>query len=182
VAAGSNNLIANGSTVILAGSSNNVMANGSTIMLTGGTSNAFMANTTIIDIGVGTTNNIICNSTVMQLSAGGGATLMSINATVVNCTTNTALNLGSSSKAANGYTWLPNGVLMQWGITAANSTAGNATFATAFPTACIHCTVTGLYATTNNIWQVAPPNTTVATIRNSIAGAVVNVHYLAIGY
>ena len=51
----------------------------------------------------------------------------------VGITTNT-VTLGTSTIAANGYTYLPNGLKANFGNFAANSTVGNATFASAFTT------------------------------------------------
>lgn len=102
------------------------------------------------------------------------------NSTVLTFTPNT-FNLGSVSKTANGYVWLPNGVLYQWGTVLANTTTGNATFPIAFPTACqsVNFSVIG---SANVAYQSAAPNTTVATIRTSSTTTAISVQYKAIGY
>lgn len=102
------------------------------------------------------------------------------NSTVLTFTPNT-FNLGSVSKTANGYVWLPNGVLCQWGTVLANTTTGNATFSIAFPTACqsVNFSVIG---SANVAYQSATPNTTVATIRTSSTTTAISVQYKAIGY
>jgi hypothetical protein len=102
------------------------------------------------------------------------------NSTVLTFTPNT-FNLGSVSKTANGYVWLPNGVLCQWGPVLANTTTGNATFTIAFPTACqsVNFSVIG---SANVAYQSAAPNTTVATIRTSSTTTAISVQYKAIGY
>lgn len=68
----------------------------------------------------------------------GGVQILTVNSTAANVTSNT-LNLGVSSKTANGYTYLPNGLLMQWctvsSLSATTATAYN--FPIAFPTACL---------------------------------------------
>lgn len=99
---------------------------------------------------------------------------------VVNFASNT-FNLGTSSKTANGYTWLPNGLLMQWGLVSANSTTGNATFSVAFPTACLSVTANRTVLGANGFCFVPGVNTTVAQIR-SANNTAVNCYYMAIGY
>jgi len=102
------------------------------------------------------------------------------NSTQLTFTPNT-FNLGSVSKAANGYVWLPNGVLYQWGTVLANTTSGNATFAIPFPTACQSVTLS-VIGSTNVAYQSATPNTTVATIRTGSTTTAISVQYKAIGY
>lgn len=94
---------------------------------------------------------------------------------------NAGISLGSSSKAANGYTYLPNGVLMQWGTVVANNSTGNATFSVAFPTACQHVSM-NVIGSANVAYHAAAPNTTVATIRTGSTTTAISVEYLAIGY
>jgi hypothetical protein len=51
------------------------------------------------------------------------------------------LNLAGISKTSNGYTKLPNGMILQWGTsstTTANYAVGTITFPIAFPTACLN--------------------------------------------
>ena len=91
------------------------------------------------------------------------------------------LVINAPSKQANGYVWLPNGVLMQWGTVAANTSTGNATFSVAFPTACQSVTLS-VIGSANVGYQAAAANTTVATIRTSSTTTTVNVEYLAVGY
>jgi len=91
------------------------------------------------------------------------------------------LTLGTSTKAANGYSWMPNGLLLQWGTVAANTTVGNATFTIAFPTACQSVTLS-VIGSSNIVYQSAAANTTVATIRTSSTTTAISVNYMAIGY
>lgn len=87
------------------------------------------------------------------------------------------LNLGTSTVAANGYTYLPNGLKMAFGSVAANSTVGDATYASAF-TAVYSITITPITA---GLTFNATTNTTVATIRTSRATTAATVYYMAIG-
>ena len=92
------------------------------------------------------------------------------------------LTLGTSTAtAANGYSFLPNGLKINWGWTAANTTAGNVTFTSAFSTACLMVQLSSANATANGPYLIQPANTTVAPIRTASATAG-NVAYFAIGY
>ena len=128
----------------------------------------------------------IANSTGVFTTGSVNASVVSVgttfiaNSTVLTFTPNT-FNLGSVSKTANGYVWLPNGVLYQWGTVAANTTVGNATFPIAFPTAC-QSVALSLIGSANVAYQVAAPNTTIAQVRSSSATTALNVEYVAIGY
>lgn len=86
-------------------------------------------------------------SNVFSLYAGG-AQILTVNSTAANVVTNT-FNLGTSIKAANGYTYLPNGLIFQWFTvpTISTSTAATYTFPITFPTAALSIT-TGGTATT----------------------------------
>ena len=63
------------------------------------------------------------------------------------------LHSGTSSIAANGYSWLTNGLLMQWGLANANSSTNTVTFPITFPVGCFAVTTTAsnLVATANVI-------------------------------
>jgi len=63
----------------------------------------------------------------------------------------------------------------------ANSTTGNATFAISFPTACQSVTLSAI-GSANVAYQLAAPNTTVATIRTGSTTTAISVQYKAIGY
>jgi hypothetical protein len=92
------------------------------------------------------------------------------------------LTLGTSTAtAANGYSFLPNGLKVNWGWVAANNTGGNVTFTSAFGTACLSVMLTSANATANGPYLIQPANTTVAPIRTASATAG-NVAYFAIGY
>lgn len=97
---------------------------------------------------------------------------------------------GNVSIAANGYTSLPNGLIMQWGKHEDNSAVNtHVTFPIAFPTACLNISATaentdGARAEIVNFYNV---NTTGfdwagASGSGGVVQAVVHGHWLAIGY
>lgn len=123
------------------------------------------------------------NSTV--LSVGSNTANTTVNSSFINVAsmkvqTNT-FNLGSSSITANGgYTVLPNGLIMQWGKILANTSTGNYTLPTPFPTALFQVTVasdtTGVYG------YYALANTSTLWLRSSSANATtVNISFIAVG-
>lgn len=105
----------------------------------------------------------------------GNLTFSGANTTVSSNT----LNLGTSTVAANGYTYLPNGLKLNWGYVAANSTDGSVTFASAFGTAAFSITATSNDSSVSA--AVTTINTSSATILTSSA-TTTNVYYMAIGY
>lgn len=107
---------------------------------------------------------------------------LTINTTIVttpaaNVTSNTGFTLGSSSAAANGYTYLPNGLKMVWGWVLANTTVGNATFADAFGTAVYSVTATG--NTADYVYITAKTVSNVSIKTSNTTGT--NVYFIAIG-
>ena len=150
--------------------------------------NLFLGNSTVnatitsvtVDLGVNST------STAFHLGANGNVGLGNTTTThTLSITGNLAvssntLSLGSSSAGANGYTYLPNGVKLNWGWVSANSTDGNATFASAFATAAYSVTATSNSVTATYQAAVTGTNTTVALIRTANATST-NVFYMAIG-
>lgn len=98
-----------------------------------------------------TANNaelLYSNSTANTIITPGGITLAGSGS-------NTNLILGTSSLAANGYTWLPNGLLLQWlKVTANSSTTPNvATLPIAFPTG-----IFGAFGSVANLSTILPVN------------------------
>lgn len=104
---------------------------------------------------------------------------LSVGSTM-NVVTNT-INLGSSTKASNGYTYLPNGLKLVWGTGAANTTTAAQTFATAF--APLYSITLG--QTTNAVASLvaitASTNTTFTPRSGSTANPGITYYYMAIG-
>lgn len=92
--------------------------------------------------------------------------------------------LGASNNSANGFSMLPNGILMQWGTVSSSRTAGDVTFTIPFPTSLLSFTSTA--RTTNSAFNytytpvLIASNTTTANVRTSNTSAV-NVTWIAIG-
>ena len=146
----------------------------STNTFTVGTGTYFVSNG---NVGIGNT------SPSHKLSVNGTG-YFNGNVTVL---TNT-FTLGTSSSTANGYTYLPNGLILQWGSVTANTTAGNVTFPIAFPTACFSVTATSGSAPDDvlninqlNFAYILSSNTTVARVRAANNSTGVTVNWLAIG-
>ncbi len=130
-------------------------------------------NAAYVRIGNSASVNVIANSSVIQ-TAG------LVNTGTLSVTSNT-LNLGTTSSAgANGYTYLPNGLKMNWGWVYCNSTIGNAIFTSAYTTECYVVTVTGNTANASFAPFVPEQNTTAAVIRTNDNTAI-NVHFIALG-
>ena len=122
----------------------------------------------------GTGSVTVGNSTACTIIGIG--TVSSVNATV----TSNTLTLGTSTSAANGYTFLPNGLKMVWGYVAANATVGAVTFTSAFTTNAYSITATsntpgGTYVPAVTAWTK-----TGATILTTNATSA-NIFWQAIG-
>ena len=93
------------------------------------------------------------------------------------------LSMGSgftSSKATNGYTYLPNGMIFQWGYT-----TGNVTFPITFPNSCSNVSITSTNTATNGYdYKIAASGltTTGFSITRDTDDAGVGVYWFAIGY
>ena len=148
------------------------------------------------DLGIGTASacNLIFHTggTVaayerMRIVANGNIGI--VNTTPVNTLTVTGnayisqntLSLGTSTNAANGYTYLPNGFKMNWGWVSANSTAGTVTFTAAYATNAYIVTATSNSAVATFGAAVVTTNNTAASIRTANATST-NVFWTAIGY
>lgn len=119
-----------------------------------------------------TSTNTISNSS-------GFYTTGAVNTGTMYITSNT-LTLGTSTAGANGYTWLPNGLKMNWGWVAANNSIGNAIFSSAFSVNAYVITATSNSSANTKMASVIGQNSTCAIIRTANA-TYSNVFYMAIG-
>jgi len=121
-----------------------------------------------------------------------GAILSSVAPTASTHLTNKAYVDGTVSKTTNGYCILPNGLIMQWGKSAASTGEGpiSVQFPIPFPSACLNVTATadnttGLYSGTayDYFAQVSTFNTTTLTlIKQAAVGQSMSIYWQAIGY
>lgn len=161
--------------IFIGNSTVNSTVNSTSIIFSG----VVKANSSVVAVGsnivINTSTVFIGNSTVNSTSNSSYFQIASANVT-----TNTGLTVGSSTKNANGYTYLPNGLKFVWGWVAANTSVGNATFSTAFTTS--NYVVTAVGDTTTATYQpaVTATNTTVAVIRTANVTAI-NIYWMAIG-
>lgn len=150
--------------VTVGNSSVNTVVNSTSIVFANNGSSIRIGNTSI---------NAVANSS--GFFTGNGTVV----ANSISVSSNT-VNVGSYTAAANGYTYLPNGFKLNYGYVFANSSVGNATFSSAFTTACYVVTATSNVAALTYQPAVIGTNTTVAIIRTSNTTAT-NVYYMAIG-
>jgi hypothetical protein len=93
------------------------------------------------------------------------------------------LVLGTSTQASNGYTYLPNGMKMNWGTFVCN-TSSKVTFTSPFSTALVSLNVTpiGQYYIGANTPYVYSSNTSSANVYSASTTTTNTAYYLAVGY
>jgi hypothetical protein len=118
------------------------------------------------------------NTTITGLLSTGNTTITGTGSVSTN-----TFNLGSSSKTANGYTYLFNGVIMQWGQVLANTVSGNVTFSVSFPNAILQSVCTGNNTTSGEV-SIEAQSVSGLQLRCEDTTNPANklVRYIAIGY
>jgi len=168
------------STSILLGNTSTANASLSTTTLTfTNTSSTAVANTSTLALGNGTANAVLTTSSLAVQNSTSSVQI--VNPANLYVSNSTGFNLGSATKAANGSSYLPNGLLANWGWVSANTSNSQITFTTAYSTACYVVQLTPAYEAGNNAYLVAPPSTAGANVRNSSTGTGSNVYYFALG-
>ena len=84
--------------------------------------------------------------------------------------------LGQAQKSLNGYTKLPNGIIIQWGSTSSTASSVSATFPVAFTAAPIVIP----HSPSDGVGIAVSATTTSATF--TVSSGSINVKYIAIGY
>ena len=138
------------------------------------------SNTTAVPFTANVTG-VYTTGTVTATSHTVGSNFIA-NSTATTIAANT-LTLGTSTIAANGYSYLPNGLKMNFGVFVANTTS-QVTFTSAFATAVVAISVTPsntVYLAANAPY-VFTSNTTTANIYSASTTTSSNCYYLAIGY
>lgn len=128
-------------------------------------------NSTNLTLTTGNTSGpsiVVSSNTDIQLNGNTVATKINVS--------NTNLIVGNSSIGSNGYSYLPNGLLMQWGKLAVTTSGANITFSTTFPTAALSIQLTG--TADSRPWVTSLSSTTCGID----AAANSDVYYTAIGY
>lgn len=156
----------------------NTLVNITSVTISNATSTA-VANVTTLALGNGSANAVLTTTSLAVQNST--ASVQVVNPANLYVSSNTGFNLGTSSKAANGYSYLPNGLLAQWGWVSANTTAGQITFPIAFSATPYTIQLTPALQASNNAYIVAGPNNTTANVRNQSTGTGSNVYYFALG-
>ena len=138
----------------------------------------------ILLVGNVSSNATTYSVTPAVLFANVNATRINVsnaNITTANVSSNT-LTLGTSTIAANGYSYLPNGLKMNFGEFVCNTTS-QVTFTSAFATAVVSISVTPANTVylAANVPYVFTSNTTTANIYSASTTTSSNCYYLAIG-
>lgn len=138
------------------------------------------SNTTAVPFTANVTG-VFTTGTVNATSHTVGSNFIA-NSTATTIAANT-LTLGTSTIAANGYSYLPNGLKMNFGVFVANTTS-QVTFTSAFATAVVAISVTpsNTVYLAANVPYVFTSNTTTANIYSASTTTSSNCYYLAIGY
>lgn len=161
----SNTTIVNSTSLFIGNSTVNAVHSAAQLSLANSTTN-FTATRDTISVG---------NSTV---NTSANSSRVSTGSVVV---TSNTLTLGTSTVAANGYTFLPNGLKLNFGSVEANSSAGQAVFNNAFSTAVYSVTIGGnSVAHATQVPAVISQTTTAAEIRTTNT-SLTKVFYMAIG-
>ena len=112
---------------------------------------------------------VVTTGTDIQLNGNTVASKVSV-------TSNTDLRVGTFSIGANGYSYLPNGLLLQWGKLAVTTSGATITFSTPFSTGALSIQLTG--TADSRPWVTSLSSTTCGID----AAASSDVYYQAIGY
>jgi hypothetical protein len=138
------------------------------------------SNTTAVPFTANATG-VFTTGTVNATSHTVGSNFIA-NSTATTIAANT-LTLGTSTIAANGYSYLPNGLKINFGVFVANTTS-QVTFTSAFATAVVSILVTPANTVyiAANVPYVFTSNTTTANIYSASTTTSSNCYYVAIGY
>ena len=178
------NSVANSTTVSISNSTSEVTTTSGSILVGNSTVNS-VANSSNIVVSNSTSSITVSEGTIAVGNSTVNTTANSslVNATSVSVNSNTGLTLGTSDTSANGFTYLPNGLIIQYGSVDANTTVGDITFANVFPTGLYSLTVTtniaGAYDSTYQSIVIAS-NTSTANVRTANV-TTKSVSYTAIG-
>jgi hypothetical protein len=174
----------NATTTVSSGNSTaNLVANSIIVKLANTTGSANLQPTQLV-IGTSTVNATMVNAaalTTASLVTGNATVYTTLSAATRSVTGSNSFTLGTSTAAANGYTYLFNGILIQWGSVLSNSSVGNITFPVAFPTAIFSYSATSNSTVAANLVSIIAANTTTMNVRSLSTAAASNSFWFAIG-
>lgn len=140
-------------------------------------------NATSLAIVNATANSTLTPGSLSNINATANTTVGIGTLTLAGAGSNTGLVIGTSVKAANGYTFLPNGILLQWMSVSATSTTTRFTYPITFPTTLFNVSATAganLTYAANHMPQILAANTSGANIATANSTAT-QVYVMAIG-
>lgn len=156
--------------------------------ITGIPTNADIARTTYtFTAAMSVQNSLTVSSLTMTGPQNFGNSIRVSSLTVING----GLTLGPFSRATDGYTYLPNGLILQWGrksVTAGDGVSASHTFPATFPNACMSVTLSWYNTASNPLGQTIAAagysTTGFSTYSRNYGGtgAETNFSYMAIGY
>jgi len=132
---------------------------------------------TQLTVGNSTVNTLITNASLIVQNTS--VTAFNANTTGTYVAPN-ILNVGTPTKAANGFTYITNSIKINWGWVSANDSTGNATFTSAFSTIPYVVMATSSNSGATYTASVISQNSTTAVIRTANTTAA-NVYYIALG-
>jgi hypothetical protein len=122
------------------------------------------------------TGSLIANDTTLFIGNNTINTVMTSSSLTVN-----SITLSTSTNAANGYSYLPNGFKLNWGWVSSTSSDGDITFTSAYTTNAYVITATSNSAVSTYSAAVISWTKTGGSIRTANTNAT-NVFWQAIGY
>lgn len=172
---------ANATNLIITANTTTVLSNSFVV-----SSNTFSVTSNTISAVAVSSNSLSVNAITSSVASNTitiSSNTLTISSNTVTVSSNN-MNLGSSSIASNGYTWLPNGLKMNWGTFNCNATS-MVTFTNAFATGILSLSVTprSSVLVAANTPYILASNTTTANIYSAATGATgQNAYFIAIGY
>lgn len=145
------------------------------------------SNSTVNNFVINTTGNFLTGNLTIAI---GGVQEFFVNSTLTTVNTNFTVStntftLGTSSAtSANGYSYLPNGLIFQWGALAGVNTVSTVTLPIAFPTSALSVTITPRSASLvgANVIYAVVVNTSTINVRSVATATNFPAYYMAIGY
>jgi len=130
---------------------NSTLVNAAAVNVTGAVNSASQTVTGLTNTNTLNVTGAVNTATVFATGSINAASVFLANSTALKHGTNT-FTLGTSSVAANGYTYLPNGLLMQWGHLTYGSITSTISFPISFTINCYSLSVMSFNSTSANFY------------------------------